>query len=234
LAEDAAEALDVLAHGGAAADDDGDVGFGHVDALVEDLGGDDDAVLSPAKALEDLAAFGDLGLMRDDGYEEAARNLVGGGVVLGEDEGEVFAVHVQQELEIFELGGRGEGELALAAIGLHGAAAGGAARRALHELHPALGVAHADALAAQEARVHRALGLVFGAFARAELEGDALGVVVGEVFAGEFDDLLAVDDGADEVREQGFAAVGALERGGEAEPEGGEALLRRQTISLGG
>src|SRR5262245_521210 len=63
-AQDSAEALDVLAHGAAAAEDDGDVGVGDVDAFVQDFGGDDGAVATVGEALEGFAAFGDFGLVR--------------------------------------------------------------------------------------------------------------------------------------------------------------------------
>src|SRR5215208_798283 len=56
-AEDAAEALDVLAGGGGAADDDGDVGVRDINALIKHAAGDEFGVLAGAEPFEDAAAL---------------------------------------------------------------------------------------------------------------------------------------------------------------------------------
>lgn len=92
LAEDATEALHVLADAAVAGEDDADVGVGDVDALVEHLAGEQDRELAGGEGLEQLGALGGLGLVGDDGEQEQAREAVDGVVVLGEDEDAVAAV----------------------------------------------------------------------------------------------------------------------------------------------
>ena len=108
LAQQSAETLDVFADAAGAGEDDADVGGRHVHAFVEHLAGDDDVVCAGVESLEDLLAFARLGLMRDGGHQEAARDLVDAGVVVGENDDAVEGVAVQQFVEQFDLGGGGD------------------------------------------------------------------------------------------------------------------------------
>ena len=69
--------------------------------------------------------------------QKAARHGVGGGVVLGEDQGPVAMVDAQQLGQVVELAGGGERQLALAPVGLHRALPLGAAGGADDEVVPA-------------------------------------------------------------------------------------------------
>src|SRR5262245_32704599 len=72
LAQEPAEALDVLPGAAGAGEDNANVGGWDVHALVENLAGDEDGVFARVEALQDLAAFLCLGLIGDRRDEEAA------------------------------------------------------------------------------------------------------------------------------------------------------------------
>ena len=74
LAQHAAQPLNVLARPGRAAQHDGDLGLGHVHALVQHLRRDERLVGPRLKALQDLLALGGLGLVGDGRDQVAARN----------------------------------------------------------------------------------------------------------------------------------------------------------------
>src|SRR5512135_2116500 len=92
LAEDAAEALDVLADGAGAGEDDRDVRLGDVDAFVQHPRGRDDRERPRVEPEQDLAPLLGLGLVGDDGDEELPRDLVDGGIVMREDQDPVAVV----------------------------------------------------------------------------------------------------------------------------------------------
>ena len=94
LAQDAPEPLHVLTHGPRAAQHDRHVRLGHIDPLVEHLGGDHHPEIASVEGLEDPRALAHLGLVGDGGHQEARRDVVDGGVVLGEDDGAIVAMGV--------------------------------------------------------------------------------------------------------------------------------------------
>ena len=78
--------LHVLAHRGAAAGDDGDVGVRHVHALVEHAPGDELGERAGAESLQDGAALGGRRAVGDRGQQQRAADAVHHLDVLGEDD----------------------------------------------------------------------------------------------------------------------------------------------------
>ena len=111
---------------------------------------------------QDLAALLGLGLVGDDGHQELPGDLVDGGVVVGEDQDAVAVVTVEQSGQQAELGGGGQGQLALLAVGAEGLAALGRAVGQEDELAPAVGLAHVDARLVDEPAIDLARLLVAG------------------------------------------------------------------------
>ena len=68
--------------------------------------------------------------------------------------------------------------------------------------------------------------LVFGALLGGKIHADSHGLVTGQVFPRQLDDVLAVDDGAHKFVQDGVAAVGAFRGGGESQPKRREAEAR--------
>src|SRR5690606_32596614 len=232
LTQDAAEPLHVLPHRPTAADHDGDARVRHVDAFVQHLGRDDGAVLPLREALQDLAPLLHLRLMRDHGKEKAPRDGVRRRVVLSEDQRLLVAVLIEQPIDHGELGGGGERELALPEVGLKGTPSGVGARGAPHEILPSVPPVHANPLRAQEVDVDLALPFVFVSLFAAQLDLDADRVVVGEVGAGELDDVFSVDERPDESLEQRIATILPLRSLLQPQPERRQAELCREPVRL--
>jgi hypothetical protein len=83
------------------------------------------------------------------------------------------------------------------------------------------------------------VGVIVGALGRPERHLEAHHLVLGEVVARQLGDLFAVDHRADQGHQRVFSAVGALERGGQAELKGrhraaggGEGDRRGQVVDL--
>jgi hypothetical protein len=113
----------------------------------------------------------------------------------------------QQQLgEKCHLALRQKGERSLRSVGLHRSGPFCAARSSFDESAKAVRRAHMDTVFAQEIRVNRTVFEVGGAFVGAEPYFENLCFVRGEVHAGEFGDVLFVDDGPDE-RSVGRASV---------------------------
>src|SRR4028118_1753197 len=111
-AEDAPEALDVLALGGAAGEDDGDVRVGDVDALVQDVRGDDGPVAADTEPVQDLLPLFSRRLVGYARDQEAAGERVDFLDALGEDDAPVVPVLAEQGLERVALAHRALPDLA--------------------------------------------------------------------------------------------------------------------------
>src|SRR3954467_6007218 len=162
-AKDAAEALDMLAHGSGSGDHDRHARRRDIDALVEDPGRHQRAIGAVSEVGEQRAALLHLGLVSDRLDEEAARDLVAGRVVGGEQQRTLGVVAREQALDEVELGGGAERELELAAVGGPLAAALGRAGGLHDELGPAVYTRHPDAVPVDERAIDRALGVVLDA-----------------------------------------------------------------------
>ncbi len=82
--QQATEALHVFAYAAATADDDADGDLGHIDAFVQYLAGDQQRPRAGAEPFEHALTFRSLGVVRHHRSDEAAADLVGGVIVLGE------------------------------------------------------------------------------------------------------------------------------------------------------
>src|SRR5581483_497955 len=140
----AAEPLDVLAGGRAAADDDGDVGVGHIDALVQHAARDELGVAPRPKVVEDGLTLAGLGAVGDGRQAEAAAELVDQGVVLGEDDHVVAAVLVQQLGHAGDLRLRVQRDQPRLLVRAEGAAGGGVVAAAADEVLEEVGAAGPD------------------------------------------------------------------------------------------
>src|SRR5215212_12061117 len=98
-AKDAPQALDVLAARGAPREDHGDVSLWHVHAFIQDVRGNDGTVAALAEAVQDLLAFAGRRLVCDTGYEEPGRERVDLIHALGEHDGTVLPVPLQEAIE---------------------------------------------------------------------------------------------------------------------------------------
>ena len=106
-----------------------------------------------------------------------------------------------------------EGELAMAAVGMHGSSAAGAFGREHDEVPPAIGRAEADIFVGEEGPVLVAGGLVLDAFLGDHVHLAALDAILGQVLAGQGADAALIGYGTDEGVEEYVATVGAFRRG---------------------
>src|SRR5581483_11631661 len=160
-----------------------------------------------------------LRLVRDERDEEAVRDLVGGVVLVGEDEDALAAAALEDLLEGVELARRGERDAPLLAPRLERVAALGVAARLDQEARPAARRSEPEAAAVEEAAPPGARRLVGRALALRERDEHGHDLVGRERVARELFDLFAIDERTDEVVEQRVAAIETLGRRREPEPE---------------
>src|SRR5215212_5695988 len=97
--QDASQALDVLAVGGATGEDHGDVRLWDVYALVEDVRGDDGPVAALAEAVQDFLALAGRRLVGDARDEKPGRERVDLLHALREHDGAVLPVPFEEALQ---------------------------------------------------------------------------------------------------------------------------------------
>ena len=141
---------------------------------------------------------------------------------------------VEQAFDIVELGWRRKGDFALAAVGGEGTLAFLGARGSDDEVGKTARAGHGDAVVGEKLAVDSARAVVFGALFVGQIDADAHGFVVGQVFAGQLDNVFAVDNGAHQFVQNRIAAIGAFRGGGEAQAERRETEARAQGIAFAG
>ena len=172
--------------------------------------------------------------MGDGRDEEGRGDLVHGLVVVGKDEDAVAWMGLEDVFEHSELDGGAQGDLAMAAIRLHGPSAAGALRREHDEVPPAVFGAEADVLVGEEGSELVACGLVLDALLGDHIYLAAFDSVVGEVFARQGADAALVRARPDEGVEEHVAAVGAFGRGRQPEPIGRDAHFSGVAVHFSG
>ena len=136
--------------------------------------------------------------MGDRGHEEGFGDLVDRLIIVGKDQSSVARVGLEDFFEDADLGGGAQRDLAMAAVGVHGAAARRALGREYDEIASAVGGAQAVVLVGEKGLVFVAGGLVMDALLGDHLHLAALDRVFGEIFAGELFDPPLVGDGTNQ------------------------------------
>jgi hypothetical protein len=103
---------------------------------------------------------------------------------LGEDDGVVAAMLVQEPFHVVQLGRGGERDRALALVGLEGAPAFGVARGPDDELGPPVRAGHGDAVCLEKLPVPGPLGRVFRALGGREIHNHPHGLIARQILAG--------------------------------------------------
>ncbi|KAK4045254.1 hypothetical protein OUZ56_032663, partial [Daphnia magna] len=123
LAEDAAEALDVLSDRSGAGHDHGDVRIRDVDPLVEDARGHDRAIAPVGEPAQDGDTLRGARPVGDHRREAALGNAISGRIVLGKKEHSIVRMFNEELIDKREFLRRSKRESALGTKRLEGAAA---------------------------------------------------------------------------------------------------------------